>query len=74
MVFKAALESVRARWRWVRGRCPRCSRRFHAPFAYYRTDDPNCAVCKGETAKDLRVWHAFRASGNARPALVVPAA
>jgi uncharacterized protein (DUF983 family) len=63
MDLKAVLKTVRARWRWFSGRCPQCRRRLHAAFAHYRTDAPNCTVCKDETAKDLRVWRAYQAVG-----------
>lgn len=67
MDFKAVLEMFRARWRWVWGRCPRCSRRLHAAFAHYRADAPHCTVCKDETRKELRVWHTYKkALGNAK--------
>jgi uncharacterized protein (DUF983 family) len=50
----------RARWRWVRGRCPRCNRNLYALFAYYMADDPDCPVCKDEITTDLRMWHKYR--------------
>jgi hypothetical protein len=59
---------LRARWRWSRGRCPRCARNLYAPFPYYMADDPDCPVCKDETRTDLRMWHQYRtlaAAGNA---------
>lgn len=47
---------VRARWRWFRGRCPRCNRHFHAAFPYYLAGHANCPDCKDETGADLRRW------------------
>ncbi len=52
---------LRARWRWTRGRCPRCNRRLSAPFPYYMADDPHCPVCEGETRVDLPMWRQYRA-------------
>jgi hypothetical protein len=51
---------VRARWRWGRGHCPRCNRNLYAAFPYYMANDPDCPVCKGETATDLRMWRKHR--------------
>src|SRR5581483_4962471 len=79
MGFKASWMHVRARWRWVRGRCPRCNHNLSARFASYMTAYPNCPVCKDKTATDGHVWDAYRVStatqsngvpGPARPALV----
>jgi len=62
---------LRARWRWTRGRCPRCSRNLSASFPYYMADDPHCPVCEDETRTDLRMWHQYRALGTgARPETV----
>ena len=62
---------LRARWRWTRGRCPRCSRNLYAPFPCYMADDPHCPVCKDEARADLRMWHQYRALGTAaRPEAV----
>src|SRR5579871_4356813 len=62
---------LRARWRWTRGRCPRCSRNLYAPFPCYMADDPHCPVCKDEARADLRMWHQYRALGTAaRPGAV----
>lgn len=59
-----------ARWRWGRGRCPRCSRSLRSTFAYIMADDPNCPVCRNETHADLRLWHKFKALGRVtRPAV-----
>ena len=33
-VAASALRFIRARWRWARGRCPRCDRNLFAPFPY----------------------------------------
>ncbi|HLJ93123.1 MAG TPA: hypothetical protein VKU02_08020 [Gemmataceae bacterium] len=52
---------LRDRWRWVRGRCPRCNRNLYATFSYYLTHDPECPVCKDQTGTDLRMWHTHRA-------------
>jgi len=64
-ILKASVAFLRARWRWVRGRCPRCNRNLYAAFAYYMADDPDCPVCRGKTETDLRVWRAYRASATA---------
>ncbi len=62
---------LRARWRWTRGRCPRCSRNLSASFPYYMADDPHCPVCEDGTRTDLRMWHQYRALGTgARPETV----
>ena len=65
-VAARALTFIRARWRWTRGRCPRCSRNLYAAFPYFMADDPHCPVCKEETRTDLRMWHRYRASVTAR--------
>lgn len=66
-----AFRFLRARWRWVRGRCPLCTRNLYATFPYYMADYPNCPVCKGETQTDLRLWHKYGALGTAkRPDMV----
>jgi hypothetical protein len=66
------LTFLRARWRWARGRCPRCNRNLYATFPYYTADYPHCPVCKDETETDLRVWHYYRALGTARRLAVIP--
>lgn len=48
---------LQARWRWIRGRCPRCNRNLYAVFPYFMANDPHCPVCKDETETDLRMWH-----------------
>jgi hypothetical protein len=55
-----ALKFMRARWRWMRGRCPRCDRDLYGAFPYCMGDDPHCFVCQDETQLDLRVWHKYR--------------
>lgn len=60
MHFKDLLVLLRARWRWIRGRCPRCSRYLNAPFRYSVTAYPNCVVCKDEHECDLHMWHVYR--------------
>jgi hypothetical protein len=60
------LLSLRARWRWGRGRCPRCNRKLYATFASYVADYPNCLVCKNETAIAWRVWHKHREFASAQ--------
>jgi hypothetical protein len=67
--FEKLFALVRARWRWAGGRCPRCSRNLHAPFAYYMAAYPNCPVCKDETVADLPMWRKHRALGMAAPHL-----
>jgi len=67
-----ALRFLQARWRWVRGRCPRCNRDFYATPISRAASEPPCLVCKDETKADLRVWHAYRRSGPA-PAPAAPA-
>ncbi len=62
MFFEHLWALLRGRWRWVRGRCPRCNRNLRAAFASYVTGYPNCPICKDEIESDPRVWHAFRAS------------
>ena len=64
--IKEASVFLRARWRWVRGRCPLCNRNVHAAFSYYMADFPSCPVCTDETEADLRLWHQYRALGIAR--------
>jgi hypothetical protein len=56
---------LRDRWRWVFGRCPRCSRDLYSAFPYYMADEPNCPVCKGETKTSLSMWRRHRTSGPA---------
>jgi uncharacterized protein (UPF0212 family) len=62
------LMSLRARWRWGRGRCPRCNRKLYAAFASYVTAYPNCPVCNDETTIAWRVWHKHRAFATAKRA------
>jgi hypothetical protein len=62
---KASLRFLRARWRWTRGRCPRCRRDLYATPTRRVTSDPCCPVCQYETETDLRVWHAYRRWGPA---------
>jgi hypothetical protein len=69
---RTALRFLQARWRWVRGRCPRCNRDFHATPIRQVASEPLCLVCKDETTADLRVWHAYRRSELA-PAPAFPA-
>jgi hypothetical protein len=64
--FEKLLMFLRARWRWVRGRCPECNRNVYSTFPYYMADHPNCPVCKDETITDLRMWHNHRALGVAK--------
>ena len=62
---------LRARWRWVRGRCPLCTRNLYSTFPYYMADYPDCPVCKDETETDSRMWHKHRTLGAAkRPGVV----
>jgi len=65
--FAKSLLFLRARWRWTRGRCPRCNRDLYTACLYHLAGDPNCPVCKDETATDLRIWHKYTASGTTRP-------
>ena len=62
----SVLVFLRARWRWVRGRCPFCTRKLYATFPYYMADYPNCPVCKDETHTDLRMWHKYAALRTAK--------
>jgi hypothetical protein len=62
---------LRARWRWVHGRCPLCNRNLKATFPYYMAAYPNCPVCKDETHPDLRLWHKHRSLGIAKTPDVV---
>ena len=57
---------LRDRWRWVRGRCPRCNRNLYATFPYSLTHYPECPVCKDKTGTDLRMWHTHRAFRTAK--------
>jgi len=69
--WERLLRSLRARWRWVRGRCPRCNRNLYATFPYYMAAYPDCPVCKDETETDVRVWRKHRTLGTAqRPEVV----
>lgn len=52
---------VRARWRWVRGCCPRCNRNIYAAFRYVMTNDPNCPVCKNHIEADGNMWNRYQA-------------
>lgn len=72
-VLQTCLVFLRARWRWVYGRCPRCNRNLYARFPNHMADDPNCPVCKDETETDLRVWHTYRTLGAAERPNVVQA-
>ena len=65
--FEQVFVLVRARWRWARGRCPRCNRHLHASFSYYMAAYPNCPVCKDEGVADLPMWRKHRALGMAAP-------
>jgi hypothetical protein len=58
--FARVFSLLRARWRWIRGRCPLCTRRVYMPFAYYMADYPHCPVCEGETEVGLRMWQKYR--------------
>ncbi len=55
--FEKSMRFLRARWRWTRGRCPRCNRHLYAALPSAMAGDANCPVRKGETATDLRMWH-----------------
>ena len=70
--FWTSLTFLRARWRWIRGRCPRCNRDLYDTPTRRAASEPNCPVCKDETQTDLRVWHAYSRFGPA-PAPVAPA-
>jgi hypothetical protein len=68
------LTFMRARWRWARGRCPRCNRDLDASRPNHMASDPPCPVCRDETQMDLRVWHQYRALDVARrDGVAVPA-
>ena len=70
-LFEKLFMPLRARWRWVRGRCPLCNRNLYATFPYYMADYPDCPVCKDETRTGLRMWHKHRTLGAAkRPGVV----
>jgi hypothetical protein len=47
--------SIRARCRWLQGRCPACSRKVNAVFTNYRPDPPHC-ICLGETLCNQQLW------------------
>lgn len=59
------LAFLRAGWRRLRGRCPRCGRKLDAKFAYYMTDDPDCPVCEDSTQTAAGVWRTYRTAGSA---------
>jgi hypothetical protein len=72
-VARSAFTLIRARWRWARGRCPRCNRNLYAQFPYYMANDPHCPVCEGESQTDLRMWHEYRTLGTAQRSTVAVA-
>lgn len=53
--------SLRARWRWNRGRCPLCNRNLHASIAYFKALYPNC-FCRGFTQADSQLWNKYQDS------------
>jgi hypothetical protein len=57
-MFNAVARSfmfLRARWRWVRGHCPRCNRTLYARFSHPMAGNADCPVCKDETETELRM-------------------
>lgn len=70
--FATVVTFLRARWRWARGRCPRCNRNLYATFPYTIADYPNCLVCKNETEADGHLWHKYSALAAFGRSDVVP--
>jgi hypothetical protein len=46
---------LRARWRWVHGRCSLCNRHLYAVSLYYVADYTSCPVCQDATESELRM-------------------
>lgn len=67
MYFTGLLALVRARWRWIRGRCPRCNRYVNAPFRHLMTAYADCIVCKDAHECDLHMWHMYRSWRASNP-------
>lgn len=54
-MFNSIVDFFKARWKWGRGICPSCDKKFHG----HNQQRSNCSICSGEW-DDLTIWTNWR--------------